>query len=164
MKKLILLKTLLATALAAGPLSAKPEHAEKGHGNPHAQQTGKKEAKSGKPQPTSEHYQSGSLYGRNASLSEVQQANLSAAMLRSLLGTQSSALSVGAKPLPPGIAKNLARGKPLPPGIAKQAVPNELLGQLPRVDGHDWVRTGTDLVLISAGTQLIQQVISGVFD
>jgi hypothetical protein len=25
----------------------------------------------------------------------------------------------GAKPLPPGIAKNLARGKPLPPGIAK---------------------------------------------
>ena len=25
--------------------------------------------------------------------------------------------------LPPGIAKNLARGKPLPPGIAKRAVP-----------------------------------------
>ena len=27
--------------------------------------------------------------------------------------------------LPPGIAKNLARGKPLPPGIAKQVLPAE---------------------------------------
>ena len=32
------------------------------------------------------------------------------------------------KPLPPGIAKNVARGKPLPPGIAKQALPPELVG------------------------------------
>ena len=31
------------------------------------------------------------------------------------------------KPLPPGIAKNVARGKPLPPGIAKQALPTDLV-------------------------------------
>ena len=29
--------------------------------------------------------------------------------------------------LPPGIAKNVARGKPLPPGIAKKALPNDLV-------------------------------------
>jgi len=32
-----------------------------------------------------------------------------------------------AQPLPPGIARNVARGKPLPPGIAKKSVPNDLL-------------------------------------
>src|SRR5688572_22569297 len=37
------------------------------------------------------------------------------------------------KPLPPGIAKNVARGKPLPPGIAKRSVPPALLQQGPRV-------------------------------
>src|SRR5690242_1893055 len=39
---------------------------------------------------------------------------------------------LGVKPLPPGIAKNIARGKPLPPGIAKRAVPREVLMLLPR--------------------------------
>lgn len=37
------------------------------------------------------------------------------------------------KPLPPGIARNLACGKPLPPGIAKQRLPDELVRQLPPV-------------------------------
>ena len=32
-----------------------------------------------------------------------------------------------AQALPPGIAKNVARGKPLPPGIAKRAVPADLI-------------------------------------
>jgi hypothetical protein len=35
-----------------------------------------------------------------------------------------------AQPLPPGIAKNVARGKPLPPGIAKKAVPADLVRTL----------------------------------
>ena len=34
-------------------------------------------------------------------------------------------------PLPPGIAKNLARGKPLPPGIAKQALPRTIIAIRP---------------------------------
>jgi hypothetical protein len=33
--------------------------------------------------------------------------------------------------LPPGIAKNIARGKRLPPGIAKRRVPREVLVLLP---------------------------------
>ena len=35
-----------------------------------------------------------------------------------------------AEPLPPGIAKNVARGKPLPPGIAKKVLPNDLVQTL----------------------------------
>jgi hypothetical protein len=35
-----------------------------------------------------------------------------------------------AQPLPPGIAKNVARGKPLPPGIAKKALPADLVRTL----------------------------------
>ena len=37
----------------------------------------------------------------------------------------------GYRSLPPGIAKNLARGKPLPPGIAKKMVPSSMLHDLP---------------------------------
>ena len=35
-----------------------------------------------------------------------------------------------AQSLPPGIAKNVARGKPLPPGIAKKALPADLVRTL----------------------------------
>ena len=43
---------------------------------------------------------------------------------------------ITAQALPPGIAKNVARGKPLPPGIAKRALPADLLAAGPRV-GND---------------------------
>jgi hypothetical protein len=43
---------------------------------------------------------------------------------------------ITAQPLPPGIAKNVARGKPLPPGIAKKALPADLLVLAPKV-GRD---------------------------
>lgn len=46
--------------------------------------------------------------------------------------------------LPPGIAKNLARGKPLPPGIAKKTVPADMLGQLPSYPGYEWRVVGDD--------------------
>lgn len=49
------------------------------------------------------------------------------------------------KPLPPGIAKNLARGKPLPPGIAKQVFPRTLI-----------VRPGMgDVVFIMVGRNMV---------
>lgn len=60
-----------------------------------------------------------------------------------------------AKPLPPGIAKNLARGKPLPPGIAKQRFPAGLLSQLPHRPGHEWAVVGNDIVLIAAATGIV---------
>lgn len=66
----------------------------------------------------------------------------------------------GGKPLPPGIAKNLARGKPLPPGIAKQAIPNDLLVRLPPVaDGYERVIVAGKILLIEIATQVIHDVL-----
>jgi hypothetical protein len=70
----------------------------------------------------------------------------------------------GYRSLPPGIAKNLARGKPLPPGIAKKAVPGGMLRDLPYYPGYEWQIAGNDLVLIAASTALVTAVINGVFD
>lgn len=68
-----------------------------------------------------------------------------------------------AKPLPPGIARNLARGKPLPPGIAKQVVSAELLGQLPgRATGVEIVIVGDRVVLLNA-RGLVVDIVVGVF-
>ena len=69
----------------------------------------------------------------------------------------------GYKALPPGIAKNLARGKPLPPGIAKKAVPSGMLSGLPVHPGYEWQAVGSDLVLMQAGTQVIADVLRDVF-
>lgn len=69
----------------------------------------------------------------------------------------------GYKSLPPGIAKNLARGKPLPPGIAKKTVPASMLGQLPSYPGYEWRVVGDDLVLIALSTAIVTSVINGVF-
>lgn len=70
----------------------------------------------------------------------------------------------GYKSLPPGIAKNLARGKPLPPGIAKKAVPASMLGQLPYYPGYEWRIVGNDLVLVALSTAIVTAIINGVFD
>ena len=70
----------------------------------------------------------------------------------------------GYKSLPPGIAKNLARGKPLPPGIAKKSVPSSMLNQLPYYPGYEWQVVGDNLVLIALSTAIVTAVINGVFD
>lgn len=95
---------------------------------------------------------------------EAVAASLTAASIHGMLGSNVGVVHVGAKPLPPGIRKNLARGKPLPPGIAKQAVPGPLLYQLPKVDGHDWIRVGTTLVLVAAATLVVKEIVENVFD
>lgn len=70
----------------------------------------------------------------------------------------------GYKSLPPGIAKNLARGKPLPPGIAKKRVPASMLDQLPYYPGYEWQVIGDNLVLIALSTAIVTTIINGVFD
>ena len=69
----------------------------------------------------------------------------------------------GYESLPPGIRKNLARGKALPPGIAKKMVPGPVLRELPRYDGYEWRVYGSDLVLVSMATEVIENVLEGVF-
>lgn len=69
----------------------------------------------------------------------------------------------GYKPLPPGIAKNLAKGKPLPPGIAKQKVPASLARTLPYYPGREWNIVGNDLVSVVVSTAIVAEVIHDVF-
>jgi len=66
-----------------------------------------------------------------------------------------------AKSLPPGIAKNLARGKALPPGIAKQALPAGLINILPATP-HGFERVVLDgkVLLVEIATQIIHDVLT----
>lgn len=68
--------------------------------------------------------------------------------------------AIGFKPLPPGIAKNLARGKPLPPGIATRNLPENLIKGLPRYDGYEWMAAGADLILIKTASRLVADVLT----
>jgi hypothetical protein len=55
-----------------------------------------------------------------------------------------------AQRLPPGIARNLARGKPLPPGIARRQAPPELAAILGRHAGAALLIVGGALVLLNS--------------
>jgi Ni/Co efflux regulator RcnB len=69
----------------------------------------------------------------------------------------------GYKGLPPGVAKNLARGKPLPPGIAKKMVPSTIVQHLPTYPNYEWTRCGADLVLIQIATRVVADVLTDIF-
>jgi len=64
--------------------------------------------------------------------------------------------------LPPGIAKNLARGKPLPPGIAKKQIPAELKARLTARAGVEISIFGDRIVLLEA-SGLVVDVLEGIF-
>jgi len=68
----------------------------------------------------------------------------------------------GAETLPPGIAKNLARGKRLPPGIAKRPIPSGLQAQLPARVGVEVSIFGDRIVLLEA-SGLVVDILEGVF-
>ena len=68
----------------------------------------------------------------------------------------------GAKPLPPGIAKKIARGGTLPPGIAKRYLPQNLLTQLPPRPGYQWVVVDNDVMLIAAATGVIVDILADI--
>ena len=70
---------------------------------------------------------------------------------------------ITAEPLPPGIAKNLAKGKALPPGIAKKAFPNDLvrgLGSRVR-PGISFTIAGDRVVALKDGK--VVDIIEGLF-
>lgn len=74
---------------------------------------------------------------------------------RQLIGPTSS--------LPPGIAKNLARGKPLPPGIAKN-FDSRLTSRLPYYEGYEWKQIGRDVVLVAIATGIVYEILRNVLD
>lgn len=65
--------------------------------------------------------------------------------------------------LPPGIAKNLARGKPLPPGIAKN-FDSRLTSRLPHYEGYEWKQIGRDVVLVAIATGIVYEILRNVLD
>jgi hypothetical protein len=69
---------------------------------------------------------------------------------------------ITATALPPGIAKNLARGKPLPPGIAKRAVPPALLAQGPKVS-PDITFTIAGNVVVAMRRDVVIDILRNVF-
>jgi hypothetical protein len=108
----------------------------------------------------------GNGHGKSATQGSVTQGTTAAVSLitayerSTILGyAQSHQSFSGGQPLPPGIAKKLARGGSLPPGIAKRYFPNDLLGQLPPRPGQQWMVMGSDVVLVQAATQLILDVL-----
>lgn len=65
--------------------------------------------------------------------------------------------------LPPGIAKNLARGKPLPPGIARH-FDSRLTSRLPHYEGYEWRQVGRDVVLVAIASGIVYEVLRNVLD
>ena len=61
--------------------------------------------------------------------------------------------------LPPGIAKNYARGKPLPPGIAKRYLPADLRPRLPAYQGYELVVVDRDVLLVAIATGIIVDIL-----
>ncbi|RCX32041.1 anti-virulence regulator CigR family protein [Thioalbus denitrificans] len=156
-----LLGALVVVGLALSPLQAAPPEG-KGNGKSHekVQNGPERNGKSG----MNGHGERGKDDRNAAAVEDLVTTGLTVAAIEGLLGERRRELLYsGAKPLPPGIRKNLARGKPLPPGIAKRYVNPDLRSALPYHDGYDWVQTGSDLVLIQAATGLVSEVIRNVF-
>lgn len=67
------------------------------------------------------------------------------------------------KGLPPGIARNLARGKPLPPGIAKQVLPQGLIALLPPPPhGFERIIVDGKVLLVEVATHVIHDILTDI--
>ena len=91
--------------------------------------------------------------GRGASgkVNHARGSDVEIRIIRDYYGVPSRKL----KALPPGIAKNLARGKPIPPGIARTRAPDELVVLLPVRDGTRWWIAGDRMLLIDTNNILV---------
>lgn len=159
-----MLATLVSLSLFGAPVMANPGN---GNGNGHGGGQGNSSGNQGN---KGNHGQKGNGEQKNNVASEHRknygkpdhvESDISFATARHLAVNYGL---TGYDSLPPGIAKNLARGKPLPPGIAKKAVPASMLGELPYYPGYEWKIVGDDLVLIALSTAVVTAIINGVFD
>lgn len=64
-------------------------------------------------------------------------------------------------PLPPNVRAE--KGRPLPHGYGKR-LDSRALAQLPRYPGYEWRRLGNDVVLISIGSGIVYEIMSGVLN
>lgn len=149
-----LLIAILAAGLGfAGPAAARSEKAADKGGKPPAAKSGGAGA-------------GGSGTAGAAALGAAAGAALAGALLsdqdRHTISGYFQHNPLHAQPLPPGIARNLARGKPLPPGIAKRGLPNALTSRLSIPSGYELLSVGTDVLLVAVGTRIIADVLRDV--
>lgn len=91
----------------------------------------------------------------------TREASIIRSYYRQLPATSQPKGRKGSKSLPPGIAKNLARGKSLPPGIAKQVLPGALVRELPPVrNGFERVVLDGKVLLVEIATQVVHDVLA----
>jgi hypothetical protein len=92
-------------------------------------------------------------------------AYITAGERQTILGyfQQHPAAVAGTKPLPPGIAKKIARGGAMPPGIAKRYFPADLVGVLPPRPGQQWVIAGSDVLLMEMATNVVVDLLRGAY-
>lgn len=64
-------------------------------------------------------------------------------------------------PPPPNV--HIERGHPLPHGYGRR-LDSRALEQLPRYDGYEWRRVGTDVVLVAIGTGLVYEILDNVLN
>ena len=82
------------------------------------------------------------------------------AIITSYFAPRGGAPAASGKPLPPGIAKKVARGGSLPPGIAKRYLPSDLNERLPPPPvGLERLIVGNDVLLVQISTGAILDVI-----
>lgn len=81
------------------------------------------------------------------------------AQVREFYGSRAS---TGVRALPPGIRRRLERGKPLPPGIAKQVAPGALLDRIDLPRGFELLEVGVDVLLVEAATGIIHDLLMDV--
>lgn len=80
-------------------------------------------------------------------------------------GAEAGSRQHGKKPggLPPGIAKNLARGKALPPGIAKRYLPGDLVAALPRPPaGYERIVVDGKILLVEIATRVVHDILTDI--
>lgn len=156
-----LLKTALAAVisltLSAAPALANPGHGNSGGNEDNPGHNGKQHG----PHNGKAWHENGRSKGKQHDDPSQAEAAISFSAARAL--AENYGLT-GYASLPPGIAKNVARGKRLPPGIARKALPAGMLNDLPHYPGYEWRAVGDDLVLIALSTAIVTAVINGVFD
>ncbi|CAK7024161.1 TPA: hypothetical protein LSH94_002105 [Morganella morganii] len=140
---------LLMTGLLVAPAASYADRGhDKGHGHRHEHHHGHYKHRDNQDDQGERYYRQ---YGKDLSYAQAR-----------WLASESGLLGYHA--LPPGIAKNLARGKPLPPGIAKRSVPAHMRDRLPYYPGYEWKIAGDDLVLIALSTAVVTYIINDVFE
>ncbi len=65
------------------------------------------------------------------------------------------------QPLPPNL--HIVKGHPLPRGYGRR-LDDRSLQYLPRYDGYEWRRLGTDVVLVAIGSGIVYEILDGVLN